>query len=197
MIFSAGFGSADTRIKQSGLATAPCGSGLCTILDPIDANGNAVIDGNSFQHAPEWTLNFEIDYTAPLSNGDEIYVYTDWKFKGETQDFLYESIEYTFDTQFEGGLRAGYRSTANNYEIGIFARNITDEDNIIGGIDFANLDWHMSINLGLLESRHLLDSEFLFSCQKGASLSGPFFAHFFSNWKNGQSLIPRIKPHDL
>ena len=139
LIFSAGFGSADTRIKQSGLATAPCGSGLCTILDPIDANGNAVIDGNSFQHAPEWTLNFEIDYTAPLSNGDEIYVYTDWKFKGETQDFLYASIEYTFDTQFEGGLRAGYRSTANNYEIGIFARNITDEDNVIGGIDFANL----------------------------------------------------------
>ena len=139
LIFSAGFGSADTRIKQSGLATAPCGSGLCTILDPIDANGNAVIDGNSFQHAPEWTLNFEIDYTAPLSNGDEIYVYTDWKFKGETQDFLYECIEYTFDTQFEGGLRAGYRSTANNYEIGIFARNITDEDNVIGGIDFANL----------------------------------------------------------
>ena len=108
------------------------------ILDPIDANGNAVIDG-TFQHAPEWTLNFEIDYTAPLSNGDEIYVYTDWKFKGETQDFLYESIEYTFDTQFEGGLRAGYRSTANNYEVGIFARNITDEDNVIGGIDFANL----------------------------------------------------------
>ena len=139
LIFSAGFGSADTRIKQSGLATAPCGSGLCTILDPIDANGNAIIDGNSFQHAPEWTLNFEIDYTAPLSNGDEIYVYTDWKFKGETQDFLYESIEYTFDTQFEGGLRAGYRSTANNYEVGIFARNITDEDNVIGGIDFANL----------------------------------------------------------
>ena len=139
LIFSAGFGSADTTIKQEGLATAPCGSGLCTVLDPIDANGNAVIDGNSFQHAPEWTLNFEIDYTAPLSNGDEIYVYTDWKFKGETQDFLYESIEYTFDTQFEGGLRAGYRSTANNYEVGIFARNITDEDNVIGGIDFANL----------------------------------------------------------
>ena len=29
--------------------------------------------------------------------------------------------------------------TTNNYEVGIFARNITDEDNIIGGIDFANL----------------------------------------------------------
>ena len=139
LMFSAGFGSANTEIKQEGLSIGLPGHGLVTVLDAIDANGNAVIDGNSFQHSPEWSLNFEIDYTAPLSNGDEIYVYTDWKFKGETQDFLYESIEFTSDSQFEGGLRAGYRSTANNYEVGIFARNITDEDNVIGGIDFANL----------------------------------------------------------
>ena len=117
---------------------------MITTLDPLNAQGNAIIDGNSFQHAPEWTLNFDIDYTAPLSNGEEIYVYTDCKFKGETPDFLYESLEYTFDTQFEGGLRAGYRSTTNNYEVGIFARNITDEDNIIGGIDFANLTTYVN-----------------------------------------------------
>jgi len=144
LIFSAGFGTADTQIKQEGLSIALPGHGMITTLDPLNAQGNAIIDGNSFQHAPEWTLNFEIDYTAPLSNGDEIYVYTDWKFKGETQDFLYESLEYTFDTQFEGGLRAGYRSTTNNYEVGIFARNITDEDNIIGGIDFANLTTYVN-----------------------------------------------------
>ncbi len=144
LIFSAGFGSADTQIKQEGLSIAVPPHGLVTPIDPLNAQGNAIIDGNSFQHAPEWTLNFEIDYTAPLGNGDELYVYTDWKFKGETQDFLYESIEFTFDTQFEGGLRAGYRSTANNYEVGIFARNITDEDNIIGGLDFANLTTYVN-----------------------------------------------------
>ena len=27
----------------------------------------------------------------------------------------------------------------HNYDIGIFARHITDENNVIGGIDFANL----------------------------------------------------------
>ena len=52
--------------------------------------------------------------------------------------FSIESIEYTTDTQFEGGLRFGYRNNAKNYELGFFVRNITDEDNLIGGIDFAN-----------------------------------------------------------
>ena len=68
-----------------------------------------------------------------------LYLFSDWKFKGETNDFLYESIEYVTDTQFEGGLRFGYRNIDNNFSIGFFGRNITDEDNVIGGIDFANL----------------------------------------------------------
>ena len=97
-----------------------------------------LIDGNPFQHAPKWTANLELDYTHPLANGNELYLYTDWKLKGKTSDFLYESIEFTFGTQFEGGLRLGYRDTVRNFEIGLFARNITNEHNPIGGIDFAN-----------------------------------------------------------
>ena len=138
LILSAGFGWNETEISEDGLGTAPCGSGICTILDPINANGFAVIDGNPFQHAPKWTGNFEIDYTHELANGNELYFFTDWKFKGETNDFLYESVEYTTDTQFEGGLKFGYRNVDGNYSFGFFARNITDEDNVIGGIDFAN-----------------------------------------------------------
>jgi iron complex outermembrane receptor protein len=103
-----------------------------------------VIDGNPFQHAPEWTLNLELDYTRPLASGNELFFFTDWKWKGETNDFLYESIEYTTDTQFEGGLRFGYRNLEKNYEIGLFGRNITDEENLIGGIDFANLTGYVN-----------------------------------------------------
>jgi iron complex outermembrane receptor protein len=36
-------------------------------------------------------------------------------------------------------LRFGYRNIDNNFSIGFFGRNITDEDNVTGGIDFANL----------------------------------------------------------
>jgi len=144
LILSGGFGYNDTEINEAGLGTAPCGSGLCTVLDPINANGFAVIDGNPFQHAPKTTLNLEIDYTRPLASGNEFYFFTDWKLKGETNDFLYENIEYTYDDQFEGGLRLGYRNVDGGYEFGLFGRNITDEDNPLGGIDFANLTGYVN-----------------------------------------------------
>ncbi len=144
LILSAGFGYAETEINDTGLAVPP--GPLTTPLDPTftvpDGMGGfttlASIDGNRFQHAPLWTANIELDYTYPLSNDGELYLFTDWKLKGKTQDFLYESIEYTFGTQFEGGLRLGYRNLSKGWEVGFFARNITDEDNLIGGIDFAN-----------------------------------------------------------
>ncbi len=136
LILSGGFGYNETEINDPSLSLP--GGALVTVTDPLDTNGNALIDGNPFQHAPEWTANVEIDYTYPMTSGNELYFFTDWKFKGETNDFLYESIEYVTDTQFEGGLRAGYRNLDRNFEVGIFGRNITDEDNLIGGIDFAN-----------------------------------------------------------
>lgn len=138
LILSGGFGYNRTKFNAKGLTAAPCGSGLCTVLDPLDENGFALIDGNPFQHAPQWTLNVELDYTRPLFGAHELYFYTDWKIRGKTSDFLYESIEYTFGTQFEGGLRVGWRNRIKNWEAGLFARNITNEHNPIGGIDFTN-----------------------------------------------------------
>ena len=136
LILSGGFGYNETEINDETLSVP--GGPLVTVTDPLNANGFALIDGNRFQHAPLWTANVELDYTYPLANGNELYLFTDWKLKGKTQDFLYESEEFVFGTQFEGGLRAGYRNTTHNFDIGFFARNITDEDNPIGGIDFAN-----------------------------------------------------------
>ena len=150
LILSGGFGYNKTELNDKEL-TLPIGP-LATSRDPLDENGRAIIDGNPFQHAPKWTANLELDYIHPLSSGTELYLYTDWKIKGKTSDFLYESIEFTFGTQFEGGLRAGYRDTARNFEIGMFARNITDEDNPIGGIDFAN-------NLGYVNQPRIWGAE--------------------------------------
>ena len=96
------------------------------------------------------TWSWTIPIPCPVAA--ELYLYTDWKLKGKTSDFLYESIEFTFGTQFEGGLRAGYRDTVRNFEIGMFARNITDEDNPIGGIDFAN-------NLGYVNQPRIWGAE--------------------------------------
>ncbi len=166
LVLSAGFGYNKTEINDNELAIAVCN--ICTALDPpqVDEDGNVVldprgkpyvlIDGNPFQHAPKWTANLELDYTHPLANGTELYLYTDWKLKGKTSDFLYESIEFTFGTQFEGGLRLGYRDTVRNFEIGLFARNLTNEHNPIGGIDFAN-------NLGYVNQPRIWGGEARYS----------------------------------
>ena len=154
LILSGGFGYNKTELNDKEL-TLPIGP-LATSRDPLDENGRAIIDGNPFQHAPKWTANLELDYTHPLANGNELYLFTDWKLKGKTSDFLYESIEFTFGTQFEGGLRLGYRDNARNFEIGLFARNITDEHNPIGGIDFAN-------NLGYVNQPRIWGGEARYS----------------------------------
>ncbi|MDE0514600.1 MAG: TonB-dependent receptor, partial [Gammaproteobacteria bacterium] len=116
LILSGGYGYNKTELNDKELTLPP--GPLATSRDPLDENGRAIIDGNPFQHAPKWTANLQLDYTHPLANGNELYLFTDWKLKGKTSDFLYESVEFTFGTQFEGGLRLGYRDTVRNFEIG-------------------------------------------------------------------------------
>ena len=139
LLIGAGFGFADTEIQDDDLATATCGSGLCTVLDPLNGLGQALIDGNPFPNAPEYTLNGFVEYTHPLSDHGELFANTDWTLQGDTNFFLYRSAEFQTSNNFEGGVRLGYRSSDGGYEAALFARNITDEVNVKGGIDFNNL----------------------------------------------------------
>ncbi|WP_066959525.1 TonB-dependent receptor [Microbulbifer sp. Q7] len=139
LLITAGAGLADTDIQDADLSTAPCGSGQCTVTDPLTSDGLALIDGNPFQSAPETVFNFTLRYSLPIGNDGEAFFYTDWAYQGETHLALYSAQEYTIDSQFEGGLRAGYTSFSGDYELAFFGRNITDEENIKGQIDFNNL----------------------------------------------------------
>ena len=133
-----GFSYTDTEIDDSELVVPPCGSGLCTVLDPLDADGRAIIDGNSFVQAPEYVATVTARYGVPVGDG-EMFFYTDWAFQGETQFFIYESEEFKSDGNFEGGARIGYSHDGGKWEVALFGRNITDEENVKGGIDFNNL----------------------------------------------------------
>ncbi|KAF1006519.1 MAG: Ferrichrome outer membrane transporter/phage receptor [Luteibacter sp.] len=42
-----------TELKDRNLAVAPCGGG-CTVFDPLNASGNALINGNPLPNAPKW-----------------------------------------------------------------------------------------------------------------------------------------------
>ena len=136
---TAGLSYNDTEIDDSNLTVAPCGTGLCTVRDPLDANGNAIIDGNPFPQAPDWLLNVTARFTQPIGDG-ELYVFGDYAFQGETQFFLYETAEFFSEDTFELGLRVGYVfGEDGRFEVAAFGRNITDEENLKGGIDFNNL----------------------------------------------------------
>ena len=95
------------------------------------------ISGNSFPNAPEWIANVTARYAIPLATG-ELYGYTDWAYKGDSNFLLYESLEYGQDGYWEGGLKVGYKADAG-YDLSIFARNILDEEALTGAIDFNNL----------------------------------------------------------
>jgi outer membrane receptor protein involved in Fe transport len=133
-----GLSYTDTEIDDATLVVPPCGSGMCTVLDPLDVNGNAIIDGNSFTQAPEFIATLTARYGIPLGSG-ELFFFTDWAYQGETQFFIYESAEFRSDGNFEGGARVGYAADGGKWEVALFGRNITDEENVKGAIDFNNL----------------------------------------------------------
>tara|TARA_R110002110_G_scaffold184698_2_gene391499 strand:- start:19974 stop:22133 length:2160 start_codon:yes stop_codon:yes gene_type:complete len=134
-----GAGYADTEIEDSSLRVGPCGSGACTVRNPIDGDGLVFVDGNPFPQAPETTFNFTASWTVPVGRESELFAFTDWSYQGDTQLFLYDAAEFVTDGQFEGGLRLGWRLRDGSYEIALFGRNITDEENVQGAIDFNNL----------------------------------------------------------
>ncbi|MFZ5608609.1 MAG: TonB-dependent receptor [Pseudomonadota bacterium] len=144
LLLTLGLSYNDTELKDDTLAVAPCGSGLCTVLDPLDGNGNALVAGNPFPQAPKVILYATARYSRPVSDEGEMFVSTDWFVQGKTNFFLYESAEFNTSGDFEGGLRLGYSHNGGQYELAFFARNITNEANLKGGIDFNNLTGYVN-----------------------------------------------------
>lgn len=146
-----------TELDDSRLAVAPCGGG-CTVTSPTvirtadgqdlpdnEANAGmgtrvALLDGNSLPQSPEWIANFTARYTYEIGDG-AFFAYTDWAYRSKINFFLYESTEFTGDPLLEGGLRVGYEwfTDSADYEIAVFGRNITGEEQLTGAIDFNNL----------------------------------------------------------
>lgn len=136
---TAGLAWNKTEIKDSALAVGICAQ--CTVTDPttvIGGNTRALVDGNPFPNAPEFTADITAELNIPMGDDHKIFVFTDWQYQGKTNFFLYESLEFNSNNQIEGGLRIGYGPVDDSWAVSLFARNITDEDNVRGGIDFNN-----------------------------------------------------------
>lgn len=129
----------NTEIQDQNLAVGFCAQ--CTVTDPtrlVGGTRRAFIDGNPFPNAPEWSGDLTARYGIPVGNSGEFYIFTDWVYLGETNFLLYESREFNAGSRFEGGLKVGYAGNDGQWEVAAFARNITDEDNVLGVVDFNN-----------------------------------------------------------
>ena len=134
----------DTEIDDPGLAVQVCNGG-CTFLDPVISPAippfvpaTVSIDGNRLPQSPEVIANLTARWGIPVASG-EFYIYTDWAYRSEVNFFLYESAEFEGQELLEGGLRLGYNWSEGDHEIAVYGRNITDEIEAVGGIDFNNL----------------------------------------------------------
>jgi iron complex outermembrane receptor protein len=127
----------NTQMNDSTLTVPICAA--CMVTDPLNTDGRAIIDGNSLPHAPEWIYNFTARYAVEVGKG-EFYAYTDWSYRDEISFFLYNSVEFTGESLLEGGVRTGYQWDGDDkeYDVALFVRNITDEQQAIGAVDFTN-----------------------------------------------------------
>ncbi|MFC5742316.1 TonB-dependent receptor [Dyella tabacisoli] len=126
-----------TELKDKNLAVAPCGS-ACTVLNPLNANGNALVDGNPLPNAPKWVGTVTARYGIPYGESGEFFIYTDWNYRSEVNFFLYQSAEFRGKPLLEGGARVGYNWDFGKREVALYGRNLTNKRAITGAIDFNN-----------------------------------------------------------
>jgi iron complex outermembrane receptor protein len=126
-----------TQIRDPNISVGVCGA-ACTVIDPLNAEGRAIINGNPLPQAPRYVFNVTARYGIPLGNGGEIYAYTDWAYRSRINYFLYDAAEFRGRALTEGGLKIGYKAP-EHWEIAAFARNITNQLRSISAIDFNNL----------------------------------------------------------
>jgi len=146
LVFGASLSYNHTELQDNSIAVDGCGGGntnngkLCTITNPLNEDGRALIDGNPLPQSPEWIGNLSARWTKEIGDG-ELYIYTDWSYRSEVNFFLYESVEFTGSPLTEGGLRVGYEwyTDGAEYEVAVYGRNITDSEELTGAIDFNNL----------------------------------------------------------
>jgi len=130
-----------TEIKDKRVYAQVCalnGVVVCTVQNPtinVGPNVFAQIDGQPLPNAPDYNVNFTARYDVPVGADGKLFVSTDWNMQGYTNLVLYKTKEFYADGAFEGGAKIGYQGAGGDYEIALFARNVTNEKNLKGVIE--------------------------------------------------------------
>jgi iron complex outermembrane recepter protein len=132
-----------TEIRDPLAAVGVCGSGVCTVTNPLNAQGRAILDGNPLPQAPRWIGNINAHYDLPISGGNVLFASADYSYRGPVNLKLYSSKEFRGKELDTLGLKVGIR-TEGKFEAAVFVRNVTNEVRMVGGPDFNNLEGYIS-----------------------------------------------------
>jgi iron complex outermembrane receptor protein len=154
LLLQIALGYNETEIDDPNLRIPVCGSGQCTVVDSLDSDGFAIVDGNPLPNAPDWNANIRLQYTIPVAAGD-FYLATDWMFQSDMQFLIYDAVEFHSGEIREGGVRVGFSHDSGRWDAALFGRNITDEENLKGVIDFNN-------NTGFVNDRRIWGATFAY-----------------------------------
>jgi outer membrane receptor protein involved in Fe transport len=134
--FTLGASWTHTEIRDPNLLVGACAQ--CTVTNPV-VGGFAAVNGNPFPQAPDFLISASAKYTYPLADGSSLFAFTSWWWQGYTNFFLYKSAEFHTNGNYQGDLRIGWTSPSKRYDIYGYIQNITDRQNVQGGIDFDDL----------------------------------------------------------
>ena len=68
-----------------------------------------------------------------------LYAQTDWNYRGDSNIFFHESVEFVADSRWLGGVRVGVRSPSDRLDVAFVGRNITNKIAVDGALNFINL----------------------------------------------------------
>jgi iron complex outermembrane receptor protein len=107
-------------------AEAPCNE-----REPGEVLGYCDIDGDNIGGEPEWSLSMNSEYYIPMDSM-EWYIRGLAKFKDDRDNIDASAGIGPVDAQFDGyttvNLYTGLRSADNKWDVGIWAKNLFDED---------------------------------------------------------------------
>jgi len=89
--------------------------------------------GNRFPRQPDWTASTSLQYRIVVRTGGDVLLHTDWNYRGDyyvNADNLHNPY---IPSRTIGNVRASYLSERDTWELGVYARNVTDKHYPMGG----------------------------------------------------------------
>ncbi|MEE4146187.1 MAG: TonB-dependent receptor [Halieaceae bacterium] len=106
----------------------------CNERSPGEVLGSCDIDGEPLGGEPEWSFSLNSEYYYPIGD-TEVYVRGLFKYTDDRINTEASAGTYNVDTDFESyqilDLFVGWRSSSYQWDLSVWAKNVTDEDAVV------------------------------------------------------------------